>query len=518
VAAGPWRNEAVDVRFNLTGGEMRFIESMSPVTGARGSAVLRGNRFDLAVEEASMNGLALSRGRIEIPRLKPSGAMVTIAAHAEGEARAMLEVLKQEPLSLADRLPVSSESATGRVSMDLRFQRPTTADVSFEQLRFNIDGRIDDFAGAMTAQRMALSRGRISVRGDQRSITIAGPLRAGESSVNVQWTEIMGRTRGPSSQYQISGDFGADDLQRLGYPIAAFAQGRIGVVVSGDGRGFDVDDGNIQLDLRDAAIAAPRGFWTKRAGQAASASFDVARGDDGGLTLSNINARGAGLLAQGEVRVSRDNRFLSADLSRLVVGQRTDARLSARRANDGGLDITITGESFDAAPFMDNSDPPAARERGRPAPAPLRASVDVARLNLRGDAVLAGSDVDLAVVRDALARLTATGRTPNGGMFSLGLGPRPGDPQGRIVLSSDDAGFAMRALTGADNIEGGTATAQGVWRGGPPSTAEFTVHLRDFQVVRLPAMARLLSSAGRLIQTVSGRSSIFGAVVMAPNR
>jgi hypothetical protein len=61
VAAGPWRNEAVDVRFNLTGGEMRFIESMSPVTGARGSAVLRGNRFDLAVEEASMNGLALSQ-------------------------------------------------------------------------------------------------------------------------------------------------------------------------------------------------------------------------------------------------------------------------------------------------------------------------------------------------------------------------------------------------------------------------------------------------------------------------
>lgn len=515
IAAGPWRNEAVDVRFNITGGEMAFISTMAPVVGARGSAVLRGNRFDLNVEEASINGLALSRGRIEIPRLKPSGAMVTISTHAEGEARAMLDLLKQEPLGLADRLPVASEGASGRVAMDLRFQRPTSADVSYEQLRFNIDGRIDDFGGTMVERRMALSRGRISVRGDQRSITISGPIRAGESSVNVQWTEMLGRARGANSQYQISGDFGADDLQRLGYPVAAFAQGRIGVVVSGDGRGFDVDDGNIQLDLRDAAIAAPRGFWTKRAGQSASASFDVVRGEDGGLVLSNINARGAGLVAQGEVRVSRDNRFVSAELSRLVVNQRTDARLSARRASDGGLDIAITGESFDAAPFMDNTAPAEARARGQAAPAPLRASVDVARLNLRGEAVLSGANVDLAVVRDALARLTASGRTPNGGAFSLGLGPRPDDPQGRIVLSSDDAGFAMRALTGADNIEGGTATAQGVWRGGPPSTAEFTVHLRDFQVVRLPAMARLLSSAGSLtglVETLNGDGIGFTAL------
>jgi hypothetical protein len=56
----------------------------------------------------------------------------------------------------------------------------------------------------------------------------------------------------------------------------------------------------------------------------------------------------------------------------------------------------------------------------------------------------------------------------------------------------------VRALTGADNVVGGTASADGAWRPGPPSTARFTVRMRDFQVVRLPAMARLLSSAGSL--------------------
>jgi hypothetical protein len=56
----------------------------------------------------------------------------------------------------------------------------------------------------------------------------------------------------------------------------------------------------------------------------------------------------------------------------------------------------------------------------------------------------------------------------------------------------------VRALTGSENVVGGTASADGTWRGGPPSTARFTVRMRNFQVVRLPAMARLLSSAGSL--------------------
>jgi hypothetical protein len=78
------------------------------------------------------------------------------------------------------------------------------------------------------------------------------------------------------------------------------------------------------------------------------------------------------------------------------------------------------------------------------------------------------------------------------------LGPRSEDPQGRIRFQSDDAGFAVAALTGADNVVGGSARAEGAYRGGVGATARFNVRMDGFQVVRLPAMARLLSSAGSL--------------------
>jgi hypothetical protein len=507
-AAGAYRNEAVDVRFNVSDASMQFHTTMSPITHASGSAVLRGNRFDMTVPEARFHNMAVTNGRIEAPRLKPGGAMATISAHVEGDARALLEVLAQEPIALGQRLPVEAATATGRGSINLRLQRPMVREAPFEAWRFNIDGSIRDFAGSMSARRVALSHGQLQVRGDQRAVTVSGPIRAGTSAIeSVRWIEHIGRRGASTSEYQISGDFDANDLQRLGYPIAEHAQGRIGVTVSGQGRGFDVDDAHIDLDLTNAAIEAPRRFWSKRAGLAASARFNVERQRDGGLAFTNIDARGAGLNAQGRVRLTRDNHIAEIDLQRLVVEGRADARITAARAQDNVLDVEVRGALFDAAPFMDGDNRPDASPVRTEGGAPMRASVAVERLKMRGGATLSDARVELVTSRTALARLWVEGRSPGDRPFSLTLGPRPDDAQSRVRFRSEDAGFAVRALTGAENVVGGAASADGEWRAGASNQARFTVEMRDFQVVRLPALARLLSSAGSLtglVETLNG--------------
>lgn len=508
-AAEAMRDEAMDIRFNVTGGEMRFISTMSPVVNARGSAVVRGNRFDMTIPEARINNMVITNGRVELPRFKPKGAMATISARVDGDARNILEVLAQEPLNLDERLPVDPASASGRGTVNIRIQRPMLTEVPFEDWRFTIDGSIRDFAGNMTTRRMALSQGQLTVRGDQDAIVVSGPVRAGSSAIEqVRWTEHLGRRAGSSSEYQISGDFDANDLERLGYPVAEYAQGRVGVTVTGQGRGFDVENARIDLNLTQAAVESPWHFWTKRAGVTASARFNVERQRDGSLAFNNIDARGSGLNMQGRMRLARDNRILEVDLQRLAIEGRSDSRLTAIRAADGGMDVTVRGALFDAAPFMDtrSEDAEGGGTAANAAPEPpLRASIIVDRLKLRGGATLANANVSVITARGALARLIADGRTPNNGAFALALNPE--DAPGRLRFRSDDGGFAVAALTGADNVVGGRASADGEWRAGPPSAARFNVRVRDFQVVRLPAMARLLSSAGSLtglVETLNG--------------
>jgi hypothetical protein len=496
-----WRNEAVDVRFDVVDGGFRFVETMSAVSHARGSGVLHGNSFNLSVSEARFNNLAVTAGRVDVPHFKPEGGMVTVAGRAEGEARNLVAVLLQDPINLRERLPVRPETVTGVGAVALTLQRPLRNEVPFEDWRFTVDGRIQNFGGAMVGRDVTLNANALTVRGDQRAVVVSGPMRAGVSEIGeVRWTEHIDGN-GPSvSEYRIAGMFDARDLDRLGYPVGELAEGRIGVTISGQGRGFDVDHAQIELDLTNAAVTAPFGYWSKNVGAAASARFNVARHADGGMVFSNIDARGAGLFAQGGARLARDGALIDATISRFIVEGRTNARITAARALDGGVDVNVRGPMFDAAPFMSMSGgpAPAANSAAKPAAAAVRADVAVDRLRMRGGAVLHGARVNLMVQGGALRSLIADGRSPGDQAFSLALGPRPTDPAGGIRFRADDAGFAVRALTGADNIIGGVATADGSWRPGPPSVARFRVQLRDYEVVRVPAMARLLSSIGSL--------------------
>ncbi len=500
VAAGVYRNEAVDVRFDVEGGSFRFADTMSPVTEVRGQALLRGNSFELVAQQARLNNLAISNARVELPRFKPRGAMATITGRVEGEVRRFLEVLQQEPINMRDRLPVDVATATGRGAMNVRIQRPMVREAAREDWRFSIDGELRDFAGTMTTRRIALSQGQLRVTGDQRAVTVSGPLRAGASQIqDARWTEHLQQgSRAGYSEYMIAGVFDADDLERLGYTIAHYAEGRVGVTVTGRGRGFDVDNADIEVDVTDAAVQSPWNFWRKRAGQAASARFTVQRQADGGLAFNAIDARGAGLLAQGAVRLDRSNQLAALDFSRLVIEGSSDARISGARGADGGLDVNVRGALFDAAPFMAPAEGPNGGAAEREPSPPLRASVVVDRLKMRGGATLNNARVSLNTNRGVLQTLAVEGRTPTNQQFELSLGPQPNDPRGRVRFRSGDAGFAVAALTGSENVVGGTASADGDWRSGASSSARFSVRLDDVRVVRLPAMARLLSSAGSL--------------------
>jgi uncharacterized protein YhdP len=470
-----------------------------------------------------VEGLAVSDGRVEIPRFKPKGAMATISARGQGDARSVIKLLMQRPLNLGDRLPVQADTVVGRGSLALTLQRPMLSDAAFEDIRFNVTGQFEGVGGLERERRITFADGRLNVRGDHRAVTVAGPIRAGASNTNVDWVETLTRPARSPSRYQISGDFDAADLQRLGYPMLPVVQGRVGVTVRGAGRGYNVDSAQVQLDLRNSVVAFPWAVWRKPAGQQGSAKFDVARAADGGLVLSNVDLRGPGLAAgQGEVRFARDNRFMSAVFPRLAITDRSDARLRVDRSVDGALAVDIAGAFLDATPWMNDdggaSERRAAAAANAPRPAPVRAQARVERLGVRGGAALANARVNLAVVNDALVSLAADGADPAGGTMRVLLGPQPGDEQSRITVRAPDAGFAVRALTGADNVRGGVGTADGMWTPGPPSRAQFTVRIRNFRAVRVPAMTRLLSSVASLrgIGEMLGSDGITFSLLEAP--
>jgi hypothetical protein len=512
-------NEAVDVRFNFADAQVRFIETMTPLTAASGHGRLQGNMFELTLDQGQVGAVSVGAGSVTLPRLSPRGAVATIGFRGHGRAREVLRLLQEEPIALGDRLPVDMDTVTGDGSFEVQLRRPMLKDVPIEDLRYTVAGTFTGVGARARDRDVVLANWALNVSGNEQAIRLQGPLLVNASPLTVDWTESLRRDDATPSRFLLTGDFDALDLDRLGFGTSHFAQGPIGVEVRALGRGFDVDTGTVGLELSRASLTLPGRLWDKPAGQPARGSFRVDRAADG-LMLSDIELTGPNVaISGGEATFGSANVLNAAAFPRVRVGDTIDVAMSATRRPDQVLAVTLRGAAFDAVRYLDAGAEPAPAAAPEPAPEPaavprlLPASaavpqtstpqryaiaMDVARLRMRGDVDLHNATVAATLRDDILVSLTAAALTAGGAPVRLAMGPRASDPSGGVSFSTGDAGVALTALTGASNVQGGTATATGRWVPGRVMNADFSLAMRDFSVVDVPAMAQLLSTVASL--------------------
>lgn len=512
------RNESLSLSFDFENANVRYVEGMTPITEGRGSAVLKGNRFDLTMASGRVGSLAVSQGRVELPRLNPKGAEATFAGRAQGEARAMVDLLRQAPIGLDEKLPADPASIVGRGVADFAIRRPMLSDVPGEQVKFTVDAQLENVGAVSKDGRFTIANWRMQTTGDEKALTFAGPMSINRSQANLTWTESLRETTAPPSRFVIDGRFDAADLIRFGFGVAEYATGAIGAQLTGTGRGLDVSTANVRLDLKDAEIILPKYLWSKRPGRAATATFDIRESPDGGLVLSNLDARGPGVTATGGLTVSKTNQLSTLNLTRVWIDGRTDMRVTARRSREGVLLVQANGPMFDATPFL-GPDPPArphspAANGVVVAPERIDYAVQTDRVLLKAGSELTNGRVESTLVGVAMTRLDVRGMGPNNSVMQLSMGGPDGAASGPIAFRADDMGFAYRAITGADNVRGGKVEGKGVWRAAN-GRADVTIKGENFQVVRAPAMGRLLSSIGSLRglgETLNGEGISFNGL------
>jgi hypothetical protein len=494
-------NDALSLAFAFRGGQVRYVPSMTPISAARGNGELKGNRFDVSGVTGKIGALNLANGRVELPRLYPKVATATYAGHIDGEAKTMINLLLEAPIGLQERLPVDPTTVVGRGGANFAIMRQLRGDNSNPPLQFKVDAQLDGVGGAAKDNAFIIANWRMTATGDEKSMTFAGPLRLGASDVTLAWTENFLPSAPAPSSYVIDGRFTPDDLERFGLPAADYAEGVVGMQVKGGGRGYAISAADVKLDLGGADVDVLDRVYVKPRGQAAIAQFAVKGLADGSLQLTNINAKGPGLTVDGGSAVlSADKRIASFQMPRLMLsGGRTDIALAGKRDRTGVLRISGNGASFDAAPFVGGGDDPVQINKPVRKGPPERIAVDLKakRLLFQGDAALTDARLAGAFSGENMLRLNLRGSEPKGGKFTFALGADDAGASGPIAFHSSDAGFVVEALTGSDHVIGGGVDATGVWRVSD-QRADFTVRADKFQVVRLPVMARLLSSVASM--------------------
>ncbi|HWA23039.1 MAG TPA: DUF3971 domain-containing protein [Caulobacterales bacterium] len=523
LASGALPDDKLSLAFDFEQAGVNYIEKMTNITGAQGRAELRGNSFHADVVKGTIGDIALTTGKVTLPRLFPAGAVATYQAHATGSAKSIVNLLREAPIGLDARLPFDPASIVGKGEADFAIRRPLGAGMPGDSTQFSVDGRFENVGATAKNGDYAISNWKLRVLGDDNALTLSGPMALARSTADLVWTEKVRAKENPST-VTLKGRLDADDIISLGFPILKYASGPVLVEARSTGVGLDINRGDVKLDFAAAAVNIEKGFWKKAPGAPATLKFSVVRQPDASLLMTGMEARGGGVNVNGQARVAKEGDLIEANLPQAFLPGAFDGSVSARRDEAGTLQANVKGAFLNIGTFFAPEPPKAptadqmlATVRGYTAkPGALSPNyvitADVDRLRFRSEADLNKGQLVFGSDGLALRRLLVAGLDPQGKPFDLAITPAAGGGAGKLYLKSEDAGFAARAIVGVDNVKGGKVEATGLWTFGENPTAVINVKARTFLVSKVPAMAHLLSSVASLtgmVETLNGQGISF---------
>lgn len=512
IAARFIEDDQLSLSFAFADADVRYMSTMTPLTGLSGEAELRGNSLSLAGRSGEIGDLTIDTIFVDIPRLNPKGGPARFGGTGRGSARAVLSLLSQPPLNLSADYGLDPAAFEGEGALSFEISRPMLRTVPAEDLRFSASGRFEGVSAPSGFDGVRLENGVVEIDADDSGLTATGVAELAGARTEVTWRETFGLDDGAlSSEVHINTRMTARGLDQLGLPLRRFMDGSVGVDGVITGRGFDFAEVSLTLDLIEAAVALPAGLWDKAPGEPGLASLDAEFPGDGSVRLNALSIESDALRLGAAAQIAADGRLVSANAQHIEIPGRMDLAVSADRPEgpDGVLRLQVSGAYLDAGEMFNASAPGG----GVAVTAPVSIDAAIATVLVR-DVAFTGVGLSARLGPQGLEEASLSARTRESEQaveFSFAEDPDAADGTRRLVLETGDVGAVLTALTGYDNAAGGRIRLSAA---APPAGVQGPVsgelRAEQFTLERMPLLARVLAagSLDGLAGLLSGQGGI----------
>ena len=502
--------ERLQLAFSVSGGQVRYIDTMPLLRDAVASGRVDGNALSLTLDSGRIETVAITSGAVSIPQLTPRGGSILIDATADGSTGDLLSLINNPPFGYLDRYGVSADGFGGRGVVDLSVKRPLLEFFDRELIEYSVKGKFSDASAPLTFGRFGLSGADVTVRGGKDGLFLSGPADLGPWRAQIDWAERYGQN-GEPTRYSVSGTMDQEVLDGLGLGLRQVLGGTVAVRADATGSGVDVREATVMMDLTDADIALGTA-WSKVAGERALVEAQVTR-EDAGISLPSVSVDGPGLTVRGSAAFRPNFALRGAVLDVLKVEGLVDAGAVLGRSEDGrALTLDVDGRWLDVSPYVRG----ALRRDGEAPAIPLRLSGRVDRLILGPDYGVSDTVVGYAHDGIAVQGFSLDGSRP-GGEVRVSLAPRADAASRELSAEIPDISALFAALFDTRATRGGRmAVAAEMPMPGEPGAIIGEARIDDFDIVNAPFLAQILSlaSLSGLFDTLSGSGLSFDAMEM----
>lgn len=502
----PGHKPDVYVDFDFSGGNVRFLKTMPPITGAAGQATLIDHRLVVTATEGQVTPeqggpLEIAGTSFIIPDTTiRKAAPAIVELNVAGAVTSALSLLNRPPLRVLKSTDLPVDLAKGQVQLTGSLHMPLKKGVPIEEFAFTFDGTITDAQSTVLVPSQPLAFPSLRIKGDQGGLTLGGAGTIGPVPLDIVWHQKLGKDVGGHSR--VTGQ-----VELSPRALEAFAIGLPPGSISGLGKGDftlalrknEPPSLDLTSDLVGLGLSIPQLGWSKPAGS--KGMFQMAATLGPAARVDRMQLQAAGLAATGAV-VTRPGAGLDrALLSSVRVGDWLEAS------------VELIGRGAKAAPDIHV----------------LNGTLDLRRAQFGGGKGADGGQMDIALdrvqINDTIALTGFQGRFRNAGGMAGSFTARINDGTGiagqiapqsgrsAVRLQSEDAGGVIRSAGLLTQGRGGrfdmTLTPTG-----DPGQFDGVVRITDTRVTDAPAMAALLDAVSivGLLDELSGRGIYFAEV------
>ncbi|WP_236619896.1 YhdP family protein [Micavibrio aeruginosavorus] len=492
--------DALTADFGIENMDIDYRAPLMKVKAANGSGHfdIKTDTLSFKVNKAALGDMAVSEGTVIIDTVTGEGVgTADIDLRLTGPLKTVFEYIRAEPIEAGRDFPVPLEKIAGDADLKIGVDLPTAEHVKEEDVKVTVDGTLNNVVMPGLVSGLDVAGTGLVMKMAGNEVSVEGQGKISGRDMKFRWAQFLS-TAGQPYNYQVVAETVIDPELRahFGADLADWVAGSAPAKITYT----EKQDGHVAIDLNIDATPAtlmvkPFKYEKKPAVPAtASARVNLAPGgvlrDIQNLSITTPDAKVDNAVLN--FRQAKEGPQVSG-------GRFPNARLGATRGTleftqgtDDILRLNVTGQSFDARPFLDN-DGKAGQQPAQDGPA-IVASVQVPVMLTNKDQSIKNAKVDLEMDRRSEVTKLDVDATVGKGTLTFRYKP---DSTGRMVLTidSNDAGAALKAFGYYENMVGGTLRVdgqppQGLYRGKLQGHALIS----NFRVVNAPVLARLLSA------------------------
>jgi hypothetical protein len=225
-AVGPHRpmgNDRMKLTYAFEDASVRVMDQTPLIERMRGGGMLQGDRFDMTVQSGEVEGVALGEGLLQVPRLRGQGKRLLVQARAQGDARAMLDVVNRSTSGVAKAHGFDPARLSGKGVVGFRISR--SLDDGPEDYQASYSGVVRQAEVNGAALGMALKGQQVSIEGTLDRLSAQGDVQLGPYRGPLQYVADFpnGKPMGERAQFDGLIDGAAFGLSGSGGSTMRFA-------------------------------------------------------------------------------------------------------------------------------------------------------------------------------------------------------------------------------------------------------------------------------------------------------